>query len=611
MCPLSCHLAGHVGNVSPHRSPQNLDWGTTMTLADALVTTLRDWGLEYLFGVGGANIEHVFDAVHRLGRGRFRSVLAKSEIGAAFMADGRARVQRTLGVCCATSGGGMMNLAVGIAESFAESVPVLAIVGQPPTKFEGRGAFQDSSGIGRSVNGERLWSSITKYHVTIRDASQFWTCLESAVRAALGGRPGPAVLLIPRDLFDCEVGDRPAWLPDDFADMYGARSASLEAIANLFAAIRAAETPVLLVGSGVDRCSAPDAVTEFAHRMGMRVATTLSSKNSFPNDDPLYLGMVGMAGEPSAHRFLQEEADLVIAVGTGLNVMTCQPIQQVLQPERLAVVNIDMGEVSRIVEPAVFVEADAGVVFAELNQLCARAGVVPHSPALTPISRFTPQLAAELPLDEFESPPSQLDGDLLQSDAIAMLQQFLPTSGHLLFDAGNCAAAALHYLRIPRAVSSTIALGMGGMGYAIPAAIGAQLGSRRGSRTMVFCGDGAFLMLGTEVNTAVHYRLPILFVVFNNGMHGMCVIRQQLYFDGRIEGSRYPAIGVADMARGLGDPEHLWVGSAGSSVELCEQLADYCPADRPGVLELRLSREQVPPFTPFLPANTPTYLVSA
>jgi len=574
------------------------------------VTTLRDWGLEYLFGVGGANIEHLFDAVHRLGQGRFRTVLAKSEIGAAFMADGRARVQRTLGVCCATSGGGMMNLAVGIAESFAESVPVLAIVGQPPTRFEGRGAFQDSSGIGRSVNADKLWSAITKYHVTVRDPGQFWTCLESAVRAALGGRPGPSVLLIPRDLFDCEVGDRPAWLPDDFSDMFGARSASLEAIAKLFSAIRAAESPVLLVGSGVDRCSDPAAVIEFARRMGIPAATTLSSKNSFPNDDPLYLGMVGMAGEPSVHRFFQEEADLIIAVGTGLNVMTCQPIQKAIQPERLAVVNIDMGEVLRIVKPAVFVEADAGVVFAELNRMCAQTGVVPRSTAQSPSTRYTPSLAADLPPVDFESSHESLGGDLLQSDAVGLLQQFLPESGHVLFDAGNCAAAALHYLRMPRTVSSTIALGMGGMGYAIPAAVGAQLGSPRGARTMVICGDGAFLMLGTEVNTAVHYRLPILFVVFNNGMHGMCVTRQQLYFDGRIEGSRYPATSVADMARGLGDADHLWVGSASSSAELSELLRDY-RADRPGVLELRLCWEQVPPFTPFLPATAPTYLVSA
>jgi acetolactate synthase-1/2/3 large subunit len=118
-------------------------------------------------------------------------------------------------------------------------------------------------------------------------------------------------------------------------------------------------------------------------------------------------------------------------------------------------------------------------------------------------------------------------------------------------------------------------------------------------------------MLGTEVHTAVDHQLPILFVVFNNGMHGMCVTRQQLYFGGRVESSRYPAVSVAEVARGLGAPDRLWVGSAGSVQELKELLADSsCWAGRPGVLELRLRREEMPPFTPFLPADAPTYHVA-
>ncbi len=581
-----------------------------MKLSDALVTTLRDWGLNYVFGVGGANIEHLYDAVHRLGQGRFRSVGAKSEIGAAFMADCRARVHRTLGLCCATSGGGMMNLAVGVAEAFAESVPMLALVGQPPTQFAGRGAFQDSSGIGRSVNADMLFSAISKYSARLNEPSQFWPCLGSAVGAALSGRQGPAALLIPRDLNDCEVGPRPSWLPDRLQDLADAQNVSTLAVSKLFHAIRDARTPVLLVGSGVDRCSNPKAVREFARRAGILVATTLSSKNSFPNDDPLYLGLVGAAGEPSAHRFLQDEADLIVAVGTGLNMMTSQPILRALRPERLAVVNIDLGEVLRIVTPRLFVEADAGVVFSELLQLLVG---IPESPRSSPpasVLRYAPQLAPELSPDELGSSHDPRRGSLLQSDALEILQPFLPSSGHVLFDAGNCAAAALHYLRIPRNVSTTVALGMGGMGYAIAAGVGAQLGSPRGARTMVFCGDGAFLMLGAEVNTAVEHRLPILFVVFNNGMHGMCVTRQQLYFEGRIEGSRYPAISVADMARGMGGLDRLWVGSASSAGELRDRLSDYhARADGPGVLELRLGREQIPPFTPFLSSDAPTYLV--
>ena len=118
---------------------------------------------------------------------------------------------------------------------------------------------------------------------------------------------------------------------------------------------------------------------------------------------------------------------------------------------------------------------------------------------------------------------SLTDGDLLQSEAIGRLQAILPRYRRLLFDAGNCAASALHYLSVPDHVETSIALGMGGMGYAIPAAIGASFSGEDVEHTMVLCGDGAFLMLGTEVHTAVDLGLPILFVVFNNSKHGMCV----------------------------------------------------------------------------------------
>src|SRR5262249_47030964 len=198
------------------------------------------------------------------------------------------------------------------------------------------------------------------------------------------------------------------------------------------------------------------------------------------------------------------------------------------------------------VRPATFVQADAGVVFAQLQELCDQGRVTARAAAPVPVRRFTPRPAPDLPPDR-----SRVAGGLLQSQALEMVQPFLPPKGHVLFDAGNCAAAALHYLRLPAHVSSTVALGMGGMGYAIAGAVGAQLGSPRGARTMVFCGDGAFLMLGTEVHTAVDYQLPILFVVFNNGMHGMCVTRQQLFFGGRIESTRYPAVSVSQVARGL------------------------------------------------------------
>src|SRR5262245_46043136 len=187
-----------------------------MKVCDAIVATLLELDVRYLFGVSGANIEHIHDAVHRLGGTRLRSILAKHESGAAFMADGHARVSRTLGVCCSTSGGGMLNLLAGVAEAQASAVPLLALVGQPPLSSEGKGGFQDSSGRDHTVNALQLWRAVTKHTAKISRAEDFWHEFLGCLRQALSGRRGATALLLPRDVMEAEVGPRPPWflLPD-------------------------------------------------------------------------------------------------------------------------------------------------------------------------------------------------------------------------------------------------------------------------------------------------------------------------------------------------------------------------------------------------------------
>ncbi len=151
------------------------------------------------------------------------------------------------------------------------------------------------------------------------------------------------------------------------------------------------------------------------------------------------------------------------------------------------------------------------------------------------------------------------------------------------------------------------------MGYGVAAAIGAQLGSPAGARTIAFCGDGGMLCNATEIHVAVDLGLPILFVVFNNQMHGMCAIRQQLFFEGRVEAATYAPIDFAQLARGFGRENELWVGTAGSLSELRAKVNEYFQSfvSKPGLLELRLPREEMPPFTPFLPKGEPTYVAGA
>ena len=594
-----------------------------INVADALTLALRTWDVGYVFGVSGANIEHVHDAIHRMGEGRLTSVMARSEVGAAFMADAHARVHRTLGVCCATSGGGMMNLAVGIAEAYAESVPVLAIVGQVSTALEGRGGFQDSSGRGRTVDAMGLWRSVAKKVLRIHTPADIWPALREAAEAALSGRPGPAVLLIPRDVQAAEAQPMPEWFPRRIEALRRPRGLrDTEAINALLERLRRAERPVMLLGSGVLRSADPDAVLDFVRACHVPVMTTMANPGLFDHGDPLFLGTVGVAGHPSAHRYLNARADLVVAVGTGLDVMTRAPLSDASTHAALAVVNVDAGALLRSAAPELLIEADAGVAFRALRRAwdaepfrCAavdqyrlerfRPALSPSRPARVEaehgaIHRATPSDSAHAA----ENPP-----ELRQSEALAMLEPYLPENGHLIFDAGNCAASALHSLEMPRGTSTTIALGMGGMGYAIAAATGAQLGSRDGTRTVVLCGDGAFLMLGFEVHTAIGLQLPVLFVVFNNGRHGMCVTRQELFFDGRLECSAYPPVNVAAIASGLGR-DALWTGRAATSSQLARCLEDFHAhhVDGPGVLELVLPAEEMPPFTPFLPKDAETYV---
>jgi acetolactate synthase I/II/III large subunit len=580
-----------------------------MKLSDALVTTLQNWGVRSVFGVSGANIEHFHDSIHRLGGDTLKSVLARTEMGAAFMADSNARVHRTLGVCCSTSGGGMMNLAVGIAESFNDSVPVLAIVGQPPKILEGCGAFQDSSGIGRSVDALALWNAITKYTARIEQPSDFWPCLEKAVRLALSGRPGPVALLIPRDLNESEVGD----VPDSILELLNNRPTlvpKFEDILSLDLMIRQAKNPVMIIGSGMRRASHPNVARDYAIGAKIPVVTTMADPAAFPNGHPLYLGMVGVAGHPSAHRYLNEEADLIIAVGTGFNIMARAPIAMGLGRAKVAVVNIDVEKILNAITPALTVKADASPTF---NALIARWRAEPFYASAVMNYKLTRFVAELDPPSQKKSEEYDRDSVLLQSEALSILQSHLPANGHLIFDAGNCTASALHYLAMPKGSSATIALGMGGMGYSIPAAIGAQISSSNKTQTTVICGDGAFLMLGLEVHTAVELGLPILFIVFNNNKHGMCVTRQQLFFEGRTEATEYQGIQIKDVARGLAGSDQLWAQTASTGAELEKALEDFRNQNftKPGILELQLPLEELPPFSPFLPKEAKTYEVSS
>ena len=581
-----------------------------MTIADAIIFVLRELDLRYVFGVSGANIELLHDAIHRIGQGKLCTVMTKTESGAAFMADARARMHRTLGVCCATSGGGMMNLAVGVAESFAHSVPVLALVGQISLPQEGCGGFQDSSGEGNTINAVNLWKAIAKTVTKIDSREKFWQNFLDALTQPFVGVPGPSVLLLPRDVQMWEVGDPPAWfqealhlnpsVPNYYPaflytehNLLGSNPLLRDKLEGFWQMFRAAKKPLLILGVGVLRDHSQSIAVELVEETGLKVVTPLCCSNVFPQDNLHYLGMIGPAGHSSAHRSLAD-ADLVIAVGSQFTAMALGPLAALMPGKCSYVINRDIEKI----DPVLAVKESIPISTLDFFQwLLAKVRVEPLR--FQELNAFVREYVEPTVIEyQVAGVTRHAQWELRQSEALRLISQYLPEKGYILIDAGNCAAAAAHYLQLPPKVQSHIALGMGGMGYAVAGAIGAQLGSPEDYRTTVICGDGAFLMAGMEVHTAVDFGLPVLWVVFNNNMHGMCVTRQFHLFNGRYEGNTYSQVNIAQVARGFGDEQHLWVGCATNKTELNSLLSDYFNQSRAkaGVLELKIGIEELPPM---------------
>lgn len=298
-------------------------------LVDYLAAELTRAGVTHMFGVGGANIEDLYDAVHHAGT--IRGVVAKHEFSAVTMADGYARATRRIGVVAATSGGGAMNLVPGLAEAYASRVPVLALVGQPPTGQEGHGAFQDSSGKAGSFDARDVFTPVSRFCARVDDADSLAELLPRAIAAAQADPKGPAVLLLPKDVQQAQVAlpvrggptTRTASTPSVPTPNVPTPSASapgLEALDAASAALRGASRVLVIAGEGVAAADARPELAELARRLGAWVAVTPDAKDVFDNRAIRFAGVAGVMGHANVEGCLRR-ADLCLLVGTRLPLL--------------------------------------------------------------------------------------------------------------------------------------------------------------------------------------------------------------------------------------------------------------------------------------------------
>jgi acetolactate synthase I/II/III large subunit len=549
-------------------------------VVDHIVERLVAMGVDHFFGVDGANIEDLYDAAHF--RPQITAVLAKHEFSAATMADGYSRSGGGLGVVAATSGGGALNLVAGLGEALASRVPVLALVGQTPTAMDGLGSFQDTSGRNGSLDAEAVFSAVSVSCERVLTPDGILSALPAAIAAARTG--GPAVLLLPKDIQQGYV-DIPA-IPTTPDGQDRRPIGNPNAIAEV---LRNANGPVtIIVGEQVARDNARAELEALRAVLRARVATVPDAKDvagtpGFGSSSAL--GVTGVMGHPGVVEAAAASA-VCLVVGTRLPVTARTGLDGVLAN----VLTLSIGSVPPYV-PCTHVHTDD-----------LRGSLRMLTRALSGPGRATGVRVPDVVRRTELRPPPFAGAGVRYRDAMAVLDSALPDGADIVVDAGNSGASAVHYLPARRGGRFAVALGMGGMGYSFGAGIGMAFGrtnsGRPGGRTVVIAGDGAFFMHGMEVHTAVHYRLPVTFVLFNNNAHAMCVTREQLFYDdlysyNRFRSSRLGA-GLAAMFPGLTSLDVTDLD--GFATALRAALA----VDGPTVVSVECAADEIPPFAPFL-----------
>lgn len=549
----------------------------TVRLVDHLAGELARAGVTHMFGVGGANIEDLYDAVHR--GGAVRSVVAKHEFSAVTMADGYARTTGRLGVVAATSGGGAMNLVPGLAEAYASRVPVLALVGQPPTGQEGNGAFQDSSGKAGSFDAREVFAPVSRFCARIDDADALTELLPLAVAAAQADPRGPAVLLLPKDVQQARIrvpARDVAPAPGDRAAAAAARldAAAVSAVSD---ALRGAGRVLVIAGEGIAADDARGDLAELAQRLGAWVAVTPDAKDVFDNRDPRFAGVAGVMGHANVEDCLRR-ADLCLLAGTRLPLMARGGLDRALAATDVVCLGPEPPFVPGI--------ALGGNLRDALRAVTAR---------LPPRPRPCPPHAGPRPAP-MPGPPSEARGRAVPySQAVAAVEAALPQDAHVFVDAGNAGASAVHLLPAPRHGRFVVAVGMGGMGYTFGAGIGAALAT--GRRTYVLAGDGAFFMHGAEVHTAVEYDAPVTFVIFNNNAHAMCAVREE-FLQGGVRNDDLFA--RTDLAAGVAAAfPSLEATGAVDAAQLRTALLRSNAGGGPAFVAVDCDPREIPPFLPF------------
>jgi acetolactate synthase-1/2/3 large subunit len=553
---------------------------------DVFLRYLKAEGVRVIFGIPGGLLHPFFEAIED--DDGLRLVMSKHEEGAAFMADGYARVGRVLSVCAGTSGPGATNLMTGVACAFADGVPMLVVTGQAASHALGKGAAQETSR--EDIDIVAMFAPVTKYSAMVTSAESMPGHLRRALRQALTGRCGPVHLNVPVDVWERPL--REEWF-DPRTYRPETQVFDRSAVQRAVSILMKAQRPIILAGSGVASAHAEDHLRTLAELLPARVATSPRGKGLFPEDHPLSLGVLGFAGHTQAREtVLGDEPDVILAVGASLNETTTLNWHPGLRANKtLLQLDIDPDRIGRNYPVDLPLVGDAQTILVELiyhAHRSIREGCVPQStwteaPALVRghARYITPELRSS---NQTPVTPQRWRADL---------EEVLPGDAIIFSDIGGHMLSNLHYLCIRGGQRFVLNLGFGSMGHGTVAPIGAALAAPK-RPVFAIVGDGCFTMNGMDLLTAVECDVPVIWIVENNNMHGITHhASKRLSRSGRpMRAATYRRqVDVAGIAKAMGVA--TWVVDAPGRIQGAVREALACGT--PALIEVRVDASIAPP----------------
>ncbi len=486
--------------------------------AEMVVQSLRDQGVEFLFGYPGGAVLDIYDAIHTLGG--IEHILVRHEQAAVHMADGYARATGKVGCVLVTSGPGATNAITGIATAYADSIPLVVLSGQVPSGLIGSDAFQECDMIGIS-------RPVVKHSFLVKNSEDIPTIIKKAFYIASTGRPGPVVIDLPKDVVN-PLNKFAYTYPEEV--MLRSYSPTVQGhkgqIKKALKALLVAKKPVLFVGGGVISANCHDALTRFAKQLNLPVTSSLMGLGAFPGTDRQFLGMLGMHGTYEANTAMHN-SDLILGIGVRFDDRTTNNLAKYCPHAKVIHVDVDPTSISKTVPVAIPIVGSAESVLDEFLSLLEDENLAKSQSDLTDWWKQIEQWKAVKCLD-FDRHSSVIK----PQQVIETIYRLTQGNAYMASDVGQHQMfAALHYpFDQPRRWINSG--GLGTMGFGLPAALGVKLADPKAT-VVCITGDGSIQMNIQELSTAKQYDIPIVIICLNNHFLGMVKQWQDLIYAGR------------------------------------------------------------------------------